>query len=83
MDPHSLTIQNAKLTRTRSYNDTLQHLDVKPPKDAPQWCCIEVEQVNDDVTYDTDIGYDSSIYDEYMYDIDVTMEEMEENRQQE
>lgn len=79
MDPHSLAIQNAKLTRTRSYNDTLQHLDVEPPKNAPRWCCEEVEQA--DITYDTDIGYDSSIYDEYMYDIDVAMEEMEENRQ--
>ena len=74
MDPHSLTIQNAMLTRARSYDDNLQHLDVEPLKDAPQWCCAE--KANDDnVIYDTDIGYDSSIYDEYIHDIDIMMEE--------
>jgi len=67
------------LTRARSYNDTLQHLDVEPPNNAPQWCYVQ-DHVNADVAYDTDIGYDSSIYDEYIHDIDVTMEE---NRQQE
>ncbi|CAG8731746.1 4341_t:CDS:2 [Rhizophagus irregularis] len=33
---HSLAIQNAKLTRARSYNYTLQHLDVEPPKNTLQ-----------------------------------------------
>jgi hypothetical protein len=60
------------LTRQRFYNDVLQHLDVAPPIEAPQWCCTEQEN-DGNVIYDTDIGYDSSIYDEYMYD--ATMEE--------
>ena len=73
MDPHSFAIQNAQLTRERSYNDTIQHLDVEPPKDAPQWCCVE--QGNANVTYDTDVGYDSSIFDEYIHDIDDAMDD--------
>ena len=72
MDPHSLKIQSATLTRQRFYNDVLQHLDVAPPAEAPQWCCTEQEN-DGNVIYDTDIGYDSSIYDEYMYD--TTMKE--------
>lgn len=72
-------IQNAKLTRAKSYNDILQHLDIKPLKNALQWCYLE--QVNaKGVIYNTDIRYNSSIYDEYMNDIDVIMKE---NRQQE
>ncbi|RGB23262.1 hypothetical protein C1646_774774 [Rhizophagus diaphanus] len=46
LDPHLLAIQNAKLTRARSYNDTLQHLDIEPPINAPQWCCV-IEQCID------------------------------------
>jgi len=72
LDPHSLAIQNAQLTRARFYNDTIQHLDVEPPENAPQWCRVDQES---DVAYDTDIAYDSSIYDDYLHDIDVTMEE--------
>ena len=76
LDPHSFTIQNAQLTRVRFYNDTIQHLNVEPPENAPQWCRVEqVNEVNEDIAYNTDIGYDSSIYDEYMRDIDATMEE--------
>lgn len=68
-------MQNAQLTRARNYNDTIQHLDVRPPEDAPEWTCVgQEDQANDSTLYDTDIRYES-IYDDYMHDLDVTMEE--------
>ena len=58
------------LIRQRFYNDVLQHLDVAPPTEAPQWCCTE--QANDgNVTYDTNIEYDSSIYNDYIHDVTI------------
>ena len=72
MDSHSLKIQSATLTRQRFFNDALQHLDIAPPIKAPQWCYTEQEN-DGNITYDTNIDYDSSIYDKYMYD--ATMEE--------
>ena len=54
MDPHSLSLQTAQLSRSRVYNDDLQHYDVPHPSGAPNWACVEVND-NEAYLYDTDI----------------------------
>ena len=41
LDPHSLTLQTAQLSRPRIYNDELQHYNFSPPPNAPNWTCVE------------------------------------------
>ncbi|EXX65003.1 hypothetical protein RirG_137430 [Rhizophagus irregularis DAOM 197198w] len=51
LDPHSFTIQIARLTRERNYDDELQSYDHPHPPNAPEWSYIEqIDQV-----YDTEI----------------------------
>jgi hypothetical protein len=50
LDPHSLTLQTAQLSRPRVYNDELQHYNSSPPPNAPNWTRVECDDL-----YDTDI----------------------------
>lgn len=51
LDPHLFTIQIARLTRERNYDDELQSYDHPHPPNAPEWSYIEqIDQV-----YDTEI----------------------------
>ena len=54
MDPHSLLLQTAQLSRSRVYNDDLQHYDVPHPSGASNWAYVEVND-NEAYLYDTDI----------------------------
>ncbi|PKY20705.1 hypothetical protein RhiirB3_434083 [Rhizophagus irregularis] len=48
LDPHSFTIQIARLTRERNYDDELQSYDHPHPPNAPEWSYIEqIDQVYD------------------------------------
>jgi hypothetical protein len=33
-------LQTAQLSRPRVYNDDLQHYDLPPPLNAPNWACV-------------------------------------------
>ncbi|CAB4440170.1 unnamed protein product [Rhizophagus irregularis] len=59
LDPHSFTIQIARLTRERNYDDELQSYDHLHPPNAPEWSYIEqIDQV-----YDTEIeGSKTPVY---------------------
>ncbi|UZO10510.1 uncharacterized protein OCT59_002091 [Rhizophagus irregularis] len=59
LDPHSFTIQIARLTRERNYDDELQSYDHPHPPNAPEWSYIEqIDQV-----YDTEIeGSKTPVY---------------------
>src|ERR1051325_311653 len=52
LDRHALSLQTAKLTRARHYNDDLQHYDRPAPPNVPEWA-----QVRQDArqVFDTDI----------------------------
>ncbi len=37
LDPYSFSLQSAKLTRERSYNDNMYNFHIRHPKNVPKW----------------------------------------------
>ncbi|POG72129.1 hypothetical protein GLOIN_2v1773969 [Rhizophagus irregularis DAOM 181602=DAOM 197198] len=63
LDPHSFTIQIARLTRERNYDDELQSYDHPHPPNAPEWSYIEqIDQVYDTEIEDVNLGSKTPVY---------------------
>jgi hypothetical protein len=49
LDPHSLSLQTAQLTRSRNYNDEIYVYKDPPPANVPEWAYVE-----QNMAYETD-----------------------------
>ena len=51
MEPHALSLQSAKLTQPRNYNDKRYKILLRHPKDAPEWTFV-IQETPADTDFD-------------------------------